>query len=299
MAEPKFNRRSGDPTDIRRVFTEGDDERDAGLSVPEGISVARDISYGPDPVWNLLDVYAAESAVRPLPVIVSVHGGAWVYGDKERYRFYCMDLAKRGFCVVNFSYRLAPEHPYPCAPVDVCAALAWTLEHVGEYGGDSSCLFIVGDSAGAQIASQVLTAYSNPAYAAIAPFKVPEGLTVRACGLNCGTYSLLDQLRDVGSPVEEFYLHGVEAPEKELDVPSFITGAFPPAFILTAPRDFLREDNLALARQLERLGVECVLHDEGEDRAHVFHLNMRDDVARAANDEECAFFMGHVSAACS
>ena len=131
MAEPELNRRSGDPSDIRRVFTEGDDERDRGLAVPEGLTCTYDIAYGPDATWNVLDVYAPAEAPASLPVIVSVHGGAWVYGDKERYRFYCMDLATRGFCVVNFSYRLAPEHPYPAAPVDACAALAWTVEHVG------------------------------------------------------------------------------------------------------------------------------------------------------------------------
>lgn len=296
MAAPELNRRSGDPSDIRRVFTEGDDERDAGLEVPDGLKCTYDIPYGRDATWNVLDVYVPAGAPTPLPIIVSVHGGAWVYGDKERYRFYCMDLATRGFCVVNFSYRLAPEHPYPSAPIDACSALAWTLEHGGEFGGDVSNLFIVGDSAGAQIASQVLAAATNPAYATIAPFEVPEGLAVRACGLNCGAYDLRAQLADVGSPVEEFYLHGQDRPDAELDVVDAIGADFPPAFILTAPRDFLRKENLALARRLDALGVECKLHDEQEDRAHVFHLNMRDDVARRVNDEECSFFKKHVIA---
>ena len=294
MAEPELNRRSGDPSDIRRVFTEGDDERDRGLAVPEGLTCTYDIAYGPDATWNVLDVYAPAEAPASLPVIVSVHGGAWVYGDKEGYRFYCMDLATRGFCVVNFSYRLAPEHPYPAAPVDACAALAWTVEHVGEYGGDPDNLFVVGDSAGAQIASQVIVAATNPAYADIAPFTVPAGLNVRACGLNCGAYDLREQLADVGSPVEEFYLHGQTRPEAELDVPAAIGAGFPPSYILTAPRDFLRKDNLALAEHLKALGVECKLHDEREDRAHVFHLNVRDEVARRVNDEECAFFKEHI-----
>ena len=62
--------------------------------------------------WQKLDVYRQKDATGKLPVIVSVHGGGWVYGDKERYQFYCMDLAERGFAVVNFSYRLAPEYKF-------------------------------------------------------------------------------------------------------------------------------------------------------------------------------------------
>ncbi|MFR5151238.1 MAG: carboxylesterase family protein [Ruminococcus sp.] len=57
-----------------------------------------------------LDVYRPKQAQgEDLPVIISVHGGAWMYGDKERYQYYCMSLAQRGFAVVNFTYRLAHE----------------------------------------------------------------------------------------------------------------------------------------------------------------------------------------------
>lgn len=52
-----------------------------------------------------------------IPVIVSVHGGGWGYGDKERYQYYCMSLAQQGFAVVNFSYRLASKYKFP-APLE-------------------------------------------------------------------------------------------------------------------------------------------------------------------------------------
>lgn len=85
---------------IRKQFKEGDDIRDAGLKEPEGVKCYRDIVYGKNEKWQSLDVYRPKEAEDvPLPVIVSVHGGGWVYGDKERYRFYCMSLAQRGFAV--------------------------------------------------------------------------------------------------------------------------------------------------------------------------------------------------------
>ena len=96
---------------VRTEFKKGDDIRDAGLTTPEDIIRYDDIVYGEDPKWQSLDVYRPKSAEgKKLPVIVSVHGGGWVYGDKERYQFYCMNLAQRGFAVVNYTYRLAPEY---------------------------------------------------------------------------------------------------------------------------------------------------------------------------------------------
>ena len=100
---------------IRAEFAEGDNKRDAGLKTPENIVRYDDIIYGTESKWQKLDVYRQKDATGKLPVIVSVHGGGWVYGDKERYQFYCMDLAERGFAVVNFSYRLAPEYKFPAS----------------------------------------------------------------------------------------------------------------------------------------------------------------------------------------
>ena len=82
---------------VRKSFSEADDIRDAGLSTPPDVFRQDDILYGKDPVWQRLDVYRPRNSEGPLPVIVSVHGGGWAYGDKERYQWYCMDLARRGF----------------------------------------------------------------------------------------------------------------------------------------------------------------------------------------------------------
>ena len=100
----------------RREFKAGDDIRDAGLTTPNDVVRFDDIRYGDDDPLQALDVYRPRAAEgKVLPVIISVHGGGWVYGDKERYQYYCMGLAQRGFAVINYSYRLAPEHPFPAA----------------------------------------------------------------------------------------------------------------------------------------------------------------------------------------
>lgn len=84
---------------LRKVFGEADTVRDRGLKSPDDIIRYTDILYGRDEKWNLLDVYRPVSLPekRPCKTIVSIHGGGWVYGDKERYKYYAMYLAQQGF----------------------------------------------------------------------------------------------------------------------------------------------------------------------------------------------------------
>ena len=108
---------------VRAMFKEGDDIRDAGLTTPDDVVRFDDIAYGDDPM-QVLDVYRPSDAEgERLPVIVSVHGGAWVYGDKERYQYYCMSLAQHGFAVVNFSTSSTATTSSPSAtrPAPTCS----------------------------------------------------------------------------------------------------------------------------------------------------------------------------------
>ena len=89
--------------EMRLKWKEGDDKRDAGVIDPENIVRHTDIPYGEYPE-NLLDVYYPEGTDRPLPTIISIHGGGWFYGSKKLYSHYCLRLASRGFTVVNFDF---------------------------------------------------------------------------------------------------------------------------------------------------------------------------------------------------
>ena len=104
---------------FRFTASRNDRKRDEGLTAPEEIFRFDNIPYGPDPWWHLLDIYRPRDAEGKIPVIIDVHGGGWVYGDKVLYSHYCMDMARRGFAVVNFNYRLAPRHRFPAG------ALPW------------------------------------------------------------------------------------------------------------------------------------------------------------------------------
>ena len=282
---------------VRRTFQEGDEIRDAGLTTPDDIERFDDIAYGSDPKWQMLDVYRPKGASLPLPVIVSVHGGGWVYGDKERYQWYCMSLAQRGFVVVNFTYRLAPEFLFPAGMEDTCAVFSWVVEHISEYGGDAGHVFAVGDSAGAHMLGLFCNMCTNEGYRARYDFAPPEAFVPTAVALNCGEFKIhiSDDPEDLtGHLMAELLPEGGSDAELEwVSVVDHVTAAFPPAFIMTCDGDFLHDSAEPLTRLLRELEVCHEFHvygGIGEPLGHVFHCDMRNEDARRCNDDECRFF---------
>lgn len=283
---------------IRKNFKEGDDQRDEGLTSPEDIRRFDDIAYGDDTKWQLLDVYRPKASEGMLlPVIVSVHGGAWVYGDKERYQYYCMSLAQNGFAVVNFTYRLAPEYKFPSQLEDTNLVFAWVLEHAEQYGFDTRYVFAVGDSAGAHLLSLYSSICTNKEYAGNYDFRIPEGFVPTAIALNCGIYNMDDEKK-----TEEFtfsimadLLPGQGTPE-ELRLVSperYVTDRFPPTYLMTASGDFLKKHAPYMAERLTEQDVEFEYHFYGNSEkklGHVFHVDMRLKEAAECNKEECVFF---------
>ena len=280
---------------------ESDEKRDAGLEIPSDVRRYTDLKYGPL-AEQLLDVYVPSDTVGKLPAIVSIHGGGWVYGDKELYQHYCMRLARRGFAVINFTYRLAPEHRYPAALKDCFKVFEWIKEHHKEYFIDYDEVFITGDSAGAQLALQSIVILTNSEYRMLFDLDVPEDFKVKACGFNCGMYYLF--VNSVLKPSDLFmtsdYLPDDYKPYiRQLKTTRYITRDFPPAFVMTSYNDFLRFMARPLYRKLKSLGIECEYHIYGsrkqKDIGHVFHLNCRSKEADRCNDDECAFFRRHLT----
>lgn len=282
-----------------------DAERDAGVRAPEDVERVDDIQYGPDGKWNVLDVYRPKEKEGALPLIVSVHGGGWVYGDKELYRFYCMSLAQGGFAVVNFTYRLAPEHKFPAQMEDINRVMEWVFGNGQQYGFDMDHIFFVGDSAGAHLAGLYTCLCTNSVYASGYPFQVPGGFAPRALALNCGVYVPVptgdvpalehEQANDLPKVLMP---GGCTAQEAEfIDVTNHITSAFPPVFLMTATEDFCRPQAVYMEKVLHEHGVPCIFRiygTEEEPLQHVFHVDMRKETGRICNDEECEFFRGRV-----
>lgn len=284
---------------VRKLFSEGDAKRDEGLTTPDNIIRYDNIPYGKDPKWQILDVYRPkEREGEKLPVIVSVHGGGWVYGDKEVYQFYCMELAKHGFAVVNFTYRLAPENKFPDSLEDTNSVFSWVLKHIEEYGFDSEHIFAVGDSAGAHNLALYSAICTNHDYAKEYSFTVPSGFAPNAIALNCGVYRIvLDDKKeeDMTQRLMADLLPGKGTPEELelIQVAEQVTKDYPPAFLMTSVGDFLREQTPIMAAKLAQYNVPFVYRfygDSDNQLGHVFHCNINSEDARICNEEECFFF---------
>lgn len=117
-----------------------------------GIVAETNISYAPGP-RHRLDVYAPAQSAGRAAVVVFFYGGGWETGEKGTYRFVGASLAERGMVVVIPDYRLHPAVRFPAFEQDAAAAVAWVRANIDRYGSDPRRLFLMGHSAGAQIAA--------------------------------------------------------------------------------------------------------------------------------------------------
>ena len=292
---------------IRFSYWKMDRKRDAGQTTPSDIIRYDDIQYGNDRrfiKWQLLDVYRPKAAVNPdntlkkLPLIISVHGGSFIYGDKTKYQFYCMRLAQRGFAVINFSYRLAPEVPYFSSIRDVETVFQWAAVNSEQYGFDTENLFTVADSAGGHLLATYLNAITDKTFGDTLGFIKDKGVKVKAAALNCGKYQLEENDGKIKLLRKSLMPGASEKDAKAfLNVYSHITKAFPPVFVMTCKGDFLKEDSEKIKVKFDEIGVKNEFHCYGTEEKplwHVFHCDPKLEEAVTCNDEECNFFRSFI-----
>ena len=274
--------------------TINDYKRDKAIPLPADTTQCRNISYGSHGKWNLLDVYYPNGTTHPLPTIVSIHGGGYVYGNKEIYRRYGMDMARRGFAFVNFNYRLAPKWRFPAPLWDTNSVMEWICKNAVRYHLDPTRIILVGDSAGAQLASQYAAIATNPEYASTFPMRLPD-ITIRALGLNCGMYDPKAFVGNGVSGVAKDYLgRHFDPADPRLLVLEAIGTNYPPAHITTAHHDFLKDNAQPMFEFLSEKGIPCKLDcygsEEGKTVGHVFHVTITNPEAVRCNDDAAAFF---------
>ena len=130
------------------------------------IEAIKNIAYLDDGLdTHRLDLYRSAATSEGAPVMVFIHGGAWVLGDKrEQGRPMMFELAARGWLCVSVNYQLSPKATWPDHIVDVNRAVAWVKEHITEYGGDPHRVAISGGSAGGQLCALAALAHDDPQY---------------------------------------------------------------------------------------------------------------------------------------
>lgn len=140
-----------------------------------------DIPYIPDgQERQVLDVYLPENVDSPVPTLLMIHGGGFIFGDKDEMRSVAQSFQEMGYATVAPNYRLAPDYTYPAQIEDVFCALAWTIHHAEEYGFDPTRLVLVGESAGANAAALLGTVDTPQQYLANCPYSLPDDFQARA-----------------------------------------------------------------------------------------------------------------------
>jgi acetyl esterase len=235
-------------------------------------------------------VYAPASS-EPLPALVYYHGGGWVIGDLDTHDGVCRKLANRARCVVvSVDYRLAPEHRFPAAAEDGYAVAAYVHAHAAEFGADASRLAVGGDSAGGNIAA----ATTLMARERGGPPLVCQLLIYPVTNCSFETASYQDNAEGYFLTTEvmrwfwNHYLGGTDGAHPHaspLRAPDL--AGLPPALVITAEFDPLRDEGDAYAARLREAGV-VVTHSPYPGMVHGF-VGMHDLIPQGRQAiDECA-----------
>ncbi len=171
------------------------------LAVPiagRGVAIERDVRYAEgDGRRHLLDVYHPVEGVAAAPVLLQIHGGAWIVGDKrQQARPLMHHLASHGWVCVAPNYRRSPAATFPDHLVDVKRALQWVRQRAADYGGDPGFVAITGGSAGAHLAALAALTPDEPEYQ---PGFEEVDTSVSACVVFYGAYDLTGRFGGVGA----------------------------------------------------------------------------------------------------
>lgn len=276
------------------IETANPDTNSKDTTLSDGITRVADVPYADEGRNDsTLDIYYPSVTSEPLPVVLWVHGGGWVLGDKKDIADYAVQLAKQGYVVVSMNYALAPDTKYPIPVIQTNQALTYVKNHVSEYQGDPENIFLAGNSAGAQIASQTAAVVTNPSLAKlmnITPAAQPEEL--RGVLLFCGPYNL-STVANTSFPLIRTFLWSYTGVKTFEDYPRLhemstvlqATAAYPPAFITSGNDDPLTSQSIELAQVLKRLDVEVetlFFSNSSEKLGHDYQFNLESDAGQQA-----------------
>jgi acetyl esterase len=228
----------------------------------------------PGPAGDIPARVYATSVGTPLPAVAYFHGGGWVQGDLETHHGLCARLAKHaGVLVLAVDYRLAPEHKFPAAVEDCLAAYRWLRTRGAELGADPARVAVAGDSAGGNLSAVV----SQLTAAGGTPVPTCQVLIYPAVDFSFDTDShreLVDGhviTRDRILWYAEQYLRG-EADKTDLRASPLRAKSLagqPPALVVTAGFDPLRDEGRLYAERLGADGVDAI-HREYPGQIHAF-----------------------------
>jgi acetyl esterase len=204
-------------------------------------------------------VYTPERDVRR-PVMLYFHGGGYVKGGIEESDPFCRNLARTtGHVVLSVGYRLSPEHPFPCAMDDALAATLWASDHAAEIGGAPGPLVVCGESAGGNLAAVTcFLARSNSRVVVRHQVLLQPvvDFTLSFPSIAMPANQCLVPREDLDWYYRTYY--GNQRDPRDARVSPIFAGdlsGLPPALIIAAEHDTLRDEAQAYAERLQAAGV--------------------------------------------
>jgi acetyl esterase/lipase len=240
------------------------------------------ISYGDAGRRNELDIWRRRDLPRDgkAPVLVQVHGGAWIIGNKEQQAMPLMaHMADNGWICVSINYRLSPRATWPAHIVDVKRALAWVKANIADYGGDPDFVCITGGSAGGHLSSLAALSANQPVFQ---PGFEDVDTSVAAAVPFYGVYDWTNRDGSGRNDMEDMLARLVlksrreDAPEvwEEASTMSWVGPDAPPFFVIHGTNDSLVpvEQARAFVAMLRAVSHQPVAYAELPGAQHAFEV---------------------------
>ncbi|MBO5776557.1 MAG: alpha/beta hydrolase [Clostridia bacterium] len=267
-----------------------------GLSYPN-VTEVNDIVYDESmPDECKLDILF-DASKRPengkFPVVVNIHGGGWISGDKRFRRGVCIQFADDGNFVVNVNYALTPKYDFPTEMRNIFSALQWVKDNADKYGYDLDKMVLTGDSAGAHLSACTIVCLNNADWQKKFDL-APIDINFKGTMLFCGPYDFTEFW--MRFPVLDTMYKGIANIKRKKDIDKCpykdylnpipaVDASFPKTLVVMGLKDFVTNPhNRKLMRKFDEVGVEYEKHMAKHffNCFHDFHLKIWMPAAKKA-----------------
>jgi acetyl esterase/lipase len=274
----------------------------SGQVLPENIIPVLDIPYIEDGKnGHLLDMYYPSGIQGPFPVIFNIHGGGFIYGDKEINKLFCYHLAKKGFLIFNLNYRLVKDGvKIPDQIRDIVAALDWAGNNLDSYPAVKNKIYLTGESAGGYLAVMAALISKSQRLQNLFNTNKPN-IDITALAINCGFFDwtrsgvfysgLKSMVLEKGYKKSKYYEDLILKNIPEI-------ADLPPVFLAANADDMLNDMTFLFAELLKKNNIEhrFVFLEKNEQRklGHVFNIFYPDwNETKKLNDEILEFLLAY------